>query len=194
MKKFLSLSSIVKYIGVILLLITFFFVFSNQLHLVLVESVEDSVESVEKLADISASTMFGGGKINLPPEISLKGHGLSLAGYILVLLSALGVIAVSFIPMGEQKRKYITLILGLVALVSAILLFVGVRAYYDANSSALEILHSEVEEIVDGESVIHSFDGNFELSEGPATLGVLAIVGSIAVGCSEFLSKRSLIK
>lgn len=197
MKKFITLGNIVKCCGIILALVTFFFIFANQLHINEVTGIFDvdeellDSESIVK-ATLAASLAFGGGAVD--GIGALSGNGLAIAGYILILVGALGAIALIFVPLKHDVKKFVVLGLGLLILVGAILLFVEALAFANTNGDVLEALGSETTVEYEGETCTQLVEYTVSLDEGVATLGALSVAGGIAVACSEFISDRPLIK
>ena len=110
MKQFLTLRNVIKFSGVLLAFVGFFFMFGNQL--------------------VWGNTYV---KFN---EALLGDNGaiLSFVGYILIILGSLIPVVAVFAKGGDKLKKYMTLAASVILLVGAIFVFVE-AAIYNANAS-----------------------------------------------------------
>ena len=116
MKQFLTLRNVIKFSGVLLAFVGFFFMFGNQL-------VWSNTEVKFNEA------LFGD-----------NGAILSFVGYILIILGSLIPVVAVFAKGGEKLKKYMTLAAAVILIVGAIFVFVE-AAIYNANASKYIATH-----------------------------------------------------
>lgn len=108
MKQFLTLRNVIKFSGVLLAFVGFFFMFGNQL-------------------------VWGNTEVKFN-EALLGDNGaiLSFVGYILIMLGSLIPVVAVFAKGGDKLKKYMTLAAAVILLVGAIFVFVE-AAIYNSN-------------------------------------------------------------
>ena len=118
MKQYLTLRNVLKYGGVLLGLIAFFFMFGNQLY-------QGNTQLKFNLA------LFG--------DETYKGAVLSFVGYILILLGSAATVVAVFAKGGEKTKKYVALGSAFLMVLGAIFVFVE-AAVFNANNAKYYIV------------------------------------------------------
>lgn len=144
MKKLLTLPNILKLAGALLGIIAFALMFADQLFL-----------------------QLGNTKVMVPFDDAMFGDGgsaITFIGYLLILLAALGLVALVLLKLDKKHGKLIALCLAGILILGAI--FVLIEA-----------------------AVVNGKNGSLKLAAAPVFAGIFAILAGLAACASEFLKK-----
>ena len=191
MKKFLTLRNIVLCAGALLLLVAFFLSFGAK-----ATGVEMGMKSAYNNIIWGCDSLTINGETHTLAEImgfkAAKPAALPLVGLILMLVAALGAVVVALF-VKKPWAKWVVLALAVLAVAGAVFQFFAMQGFCRGMVLAI----AEKNGVTDKQAIEEAYntylqkmkdaDVKFTMS---TVMGVLGIVGGLAVGASQFLPEK----
>ena len=192
MKKFLTLKNIVLCSGALLLLVAFFLSFGATAH----GTNHGVASSYDNIVWGCNSLTIDGVKHPLselmPGLVRAKPAALQLTGIILMLVAAIGAALVALL-VKKPWAKWIVVGLAVVAVAGAVFQFFAlqgfVRGMVNAMAENLGITDKEAIEQEYKEFLKNAREDGVKITMN-IVMGVLGIIGGLAVGASQFLPEK----
>ncbi len=192
MKKFLTLKNIILCSGALLLLVAFFLSFGATAY----GTNHGVSSSYNNIVWGSNSITIDGVKHPLseimPGIVSAKPAALQLTGIILMLVAAIGAALVALL-VKKPWAKWVVVGLAVVAVAGAVFQFFALQGFVRGMINAM----AEKMGVTDKEAIEHEYQEFLKTAREQGVkitmnivMGVLGIVGGLAVGASQFLPEK----